>query len=105
MLNLSLVVPVYNEEENLSLLSEAIHKVLDPLPRSWEVVYVDDGSIDGSLDVLNELAKQDPHHVRVVSFRRNFGQTAAIVAGLDYSRKKTAAALFSPSLNSGRAWG
>ena len=86
MLELSLVVPVYNEEENLPLLFDAIHAALDPLHRSWEVVFVDDGSFDQSLDILNKLAAQDPGHVRVVSFRRNFGQTAAIVAGLDYSQ-------------------
>ena len=86
MPELSLVVPVYNEVENLRPLFDAIHTALDPLPRSWEVVFVDDGSYDDSLIVLNELAEQDAKHVRVVSFRRNFGQTAAIVAGLDYSR-------------------
>jgi glycosyltransferase involved in cell wall biosynthesis len=86
MLNLSLVVPVYNEEENLRLLLDAIHEALDPLSRTWEVVFVDDGSVDGSLHVLTELAERDSEHVRVVSFRRNFGQTAAIVAGLDYAQ-------------------
>lgn len=86
MVDISLVVPVYNEEGNLRLLFDSIHQTMDPLPQSWEVVFVDDGSFDGSLDVMNELAKQDPHHVRVVSFRRNFGQTAAIVAGLDYAQ-------------------
>jgi glycosyltransferase involved in cell wall biosynthesis len=86
MLDLSLVVPVYNEEENLHRLFDAIREALDPLPRTWEVVFVDDGSIDGSLDVLSELAEIDPQHIRVVSFRRNFGQTAAIVAGLDYAQ-------------------
>ena len=86
MSNLSLVVPVYNEEENLRLLFDSIREALDPLPRTWEVVFVDDGSHDDSLGVLNELAEQDTQHVRVVSFRRNFGQTAAIVAGLDYAR-------------------
>jgi glycosyltransferase involved in cell wall biosynthesis len=86
MPNLSLVVPVYNEAENLRLLFDAIHEALDPLPRPWEVVFVDDGSTDDSLNVLNELAEQDSQHVRVVSFRRNFGQTAAIVAGLDYAQ-------------------
>ena len=86
MLNLSLVVPVYNERENLRLLFDAIHAALDPFPRTWEVVFVDDGSIDDSLDALKELAELDPEHVRVVSFRRNFGQTAAIVAGLDYAQ-------------------
>lgn len=86
MPNFSLVVPVYNEEENLRLLFDAIHEALDPLPRTWEVVFVDDGSYDDSLGVLNELAEQDTQHVRVVSFRRNFGQTAAIVAGLDHAQ-------------------
>lgn len=86
MPNLSLIIPVYNEEENLRLLLDAIHEALDPLPRTWEVVFVDDGSVDSSLRVLAELAEQDSEHVRVVSFRRNFGQTAAIVAGLDYAK-------------------
>jgi glycosyltransferase involved in cell wall biosynthesis len=86
MLNLSLVVPVFNEEDNLHLLFDSIKAVLEPLPRSWEVVFVDDGSYDNSLNVLHELAEQDAGHVRVVSFRRNFGQTAAIVAGLDYAQ-------------------
>ena len=86
MLNLSLVVPVYNEEENLHTLFNAIHEALNSLSCTWEIVFVDDGSTDNSLNVLNELAERDPYHVRVVSFRRNFGQTAAIVAGLDYSQ-------------------
>jgi len=86
MPDLSLVVPVYNEEENLHTLFDAICAALEPLPQSWEIVFVDDGSYDNSLDVLNELAEQNVNHVRVVSFRRNFGQTAAIVAGLDYAQ-------------------
>jgi glycosyltransferase involved in cell wall biosynthesis len=86
MPNLSLIVPVYNEEKNLPLLIEAIQKALDPLPYTWEVVLVDDGSEDSSLQVLTELAERSPDHLRVVSFRRNFGQTAAIAAGLDYAR-------------------
>lgn len=86
MPNLSLIVPVYNEEKNLPLLVEAIKKALDPLPYTWEVVLVDDGSQDGSLGVLTQLAEKDSEHLRVLSFRRNFGQTAAIAAGLDYAR-------------------
>jgi glycosyltransferase involved in cell wall biosynthesis len=84
-MNLSLVVPVYNEEENLPLLFDAIHKVMDALDHSWELILVDDGSRDNSLAVLNELAAKDPQHVRVVVFRRNFGQTAAIAAGIDHA--------------------
>lgn len=85
MTDLSLVIPVYNEKDNLPLLMEAIETALNPLNKKWEVVLVDDGSKDGSLDVLAELAEKDPQHVRVVVFRRNFGQTAAIAAGIDHS--------------------
>jgi glycosyltransferase involved in cell wall biosynthesis len=84
-MNLSLVIPVYNEEENLPLLYDALHQALDPLNNTWEVIFVDDGSRDGSFDVLRSLVEQDPEHIRVLSFRRNFGQTAAIAAGLDHA--------------------
>ena len=83
MTDLSLVIPVYNEEQNLPLLFDAIQQALGPLTRSWEVVFVDDGSRDGSVNVLETLAARDPEHVRVVAFRRNFGQTAAMAAGFD----------------------
>ena len=86
MLNLSLVVPVYNEEKNLPLLIDAIRAALEPLPYTWEVVLVDDGSEDSSLQVMTQLAEEYSEHLRVVSFRRNFGQTAAIAAGLDYAK-------------------
>ncbi len=85
-MNLSLVIPVYNEEESLPLLVESIHKALDPLPSTWEVILVDDGSRDKSLSVLRTLAEKDPKHIRVVAFRRNFGQTAAIAAGIDHAQ-------------------
>ena len=84
-MDLSLVVPVYNEEENLPLLFDAIHRVMDALDHTWELILVDDGSRDQSIAVLNDLAAKDPQHVRVVVFRRNFGQTAAIAAGIDYA--------------------
>jgi len=86
MPNLSLVVPVYNEGENLPLLFDAVHQALDPLKLKWEIVFVDDGSKDGSLAVLKDLAKKDARHVTLVVFRRNFGQTAAIAAGIDHAR-------------------
>lgn len=85
MTDLSLVVPVYNEKDNLPLLMDAIEAALSSIGRTWEVVFVDDGSKDGSLDVLTELAEKHPDHIRVVVFRRNFGQTAAIAAGIDHS--------------------
>lgn len=85
-MNLSLIVPVYNEQDNLPLLFTAITESMNALGKVWEVIYVDDGSRDNSLSVLSEQAEKDPEHVRVISFRRNFGQTAAIAAGLDYSQ-------------------
>ncbi len=86
MPELSLVIPVYNEEESLPLLFDAICRALEPLARPWEVVFVDDGSSDGSARALESLFAQDPLHVRVIEFRRNFGQTAAIAAGIDHAR-------------------
>ena len=86
-MNLSLVIPVYNEAENLDLLHKAIQDALDDMPHvQWEVVYVDDGSQDDSTQILESLAEQDPNHIIVVEFRRNFGQTAAIAAGIDHAR-------------------
>jgi glycosyltransferase involved in cell wall biosynthesis len=86
MTDLSLVVPVYNEEQNLPLLHEAVSQALNPIGRAWEIILVDDGSRDGSLKVLEGLAARDPEHVRVVVFRRNFGQTAALAAGIDHAQ-------------------
>ncbi len=85
-MSLSVVIPVFNEAENLPLLHQALHDALDTLPGGcWEVVYVDDGSSDSSLERLEELAARDPAHTCVVSLRRNFGQTAAIAAGIDHA--------------------
>jgi glycosyltransferase involved in cell wall biosynthesis len=83
-MNLSLITPVYNEAENLPLLFDAIYKTMNELQQSWEAIFVDDGSYDNSLPILKEYAEKDPQHIRVISFRRNFGQTAAIAAGIDY---------------------
>jgi glycosyltransferase involved in cell wall biosynthesis len=84
-MKLSLVIPVYNEEQTLPDLVKAIHKALESFMAEWEVIFVDDGSMDGSLSVLKELALKDQQHLRVISFRRNFGQTAAIAAGIDHA--------------------
>jgi glycosyltransferase involved in cell wall biosynthesis len=84
-MNLSLVIPVYNEEQNLPVLDHAIHKALELYPYDWEVIYIDDGSRDDSLKVLKELTMKDSLHLRIISFRRNFGQTAAISAGIDHA--------------------
>jgi glycosyltransferase involved in cell wall biosynthesis len=89
MPSLSLIIPVYNEEQNLPLLMDAICNALQPLKKDWEVIFVDDGSSDASLNVLENLVTQNPEQVRVVVFRRNFGQTAAIEAGIDHARGGT----------------
>ena len=85
-MDLSLIIPVFNEQDNLPLLFESINNVMNSLDRSWEVILVDDGSRDNSLPILEKFAQKDPQHIRVISFRRNFGQTAAIAAGLDYAQ-------------------
>lgn len=85
-MNLSLVIPVYNEAQNLVLLFDAICRAMGPMHKTWEVIFVDDGSKDESLGILRQLAGEDPEHVRVIVLRRNFGQTAALTAGIDYSR-------------------
>jgi glycosyltransferase involved in cell wall biosynthesis len=82
-MNFSVVVPVYNEVENLPGMHAALTSALRGL--DYELVYVDDGSQDGSDRVLEEFAAQDPARTLVVQFRRNFGQTAAIAAGIDHA--------------------
>lgn len=83
---LSLVIPVYNEEENLRPLSAEIHAALTDLPLDYEIIYVDDGSSDGSFACLRALHATDPRVV-AIRFRRNFGQTAAFAAGFDYATR------------------
>jgi dolichol-phosphate mannosyltransferase len=85
--DVSVFLPVYNEEPNLLPLHERLDQALSVLGRSAEIVYVDDGSTDGSLRVLRELAEAD-ERVRVVALRRNYGQTAAMAAGIDAARGK-----------------
>lgn len=85
-MDLSLIVPVYNEQDNLPLLFDSVHRAMKSLKLNWEVIFVDDGSRDNSLSILRGQAKEDPKHVRVVSFRRNYGQTAAIAAGIDHAQ-------------------
>lgn len=79
---ISVVVPIYDEEPNLRPLHEEIATSLNGFGRSWEVIYVDDRSDDGSPEVLKALWQEDPH-VRVVRFRNRSGQTAAMAAGFD----------------------
>jgi glycosyltransferase involved in cell wall biosynthesis len=80
-MSISVVVPVCNELENIPLLYQQLAAVLPSLKRPWEIVFVDDGSTDGSSGRLKELAARD-ERVKVVCFRRNYGQTAAMQAGI-----------------------
>jgi glycosyltransferase involved in cell wall biosynthesis len=84
-MKISVIVPVYNEEANLPELKAVLDEVMSSNHFDWEAVLVDDGSKDGSLKVLQQIVEADPDHYRVVVLRRNFGQTAAIAAGIDYS--------------------
>lgn len=84
-MKLSIVVPVYNEEKNLPELFEQILAALKDASCDWDVTFVDDGSKDKSVEVLKQLQAREPNRVRIVVFRRNYGQTAAISAGIDHS--------------------
>jgi glycosyltransferase involved in cell wall biosynthesis len=81
----SVILPVYNEEGNIALVHEELKRALNDLGRTYEIVYVDDGSADASYQRLQAIVAADPSVV-VLRFRRNFGQTAAIAAGIDHSR-------------------
>ena len=82
---LSILIPVYNEEGNLSLLCEKLVVALKKVGRPYEVIFVDDGSSDGSLEILLDLRDKNPN-IKIISFSRNFGQTAALSAGIDFSK-------------------
>src|SRR5207237_7794222 len=84
---ISVFLPVYNEEPNLLPLHAKLDEALKSLGRSAEIVYVDDGSTDGSLKIVREIAQLDLR-VRVIALRRNYGQTAAMAAGIDAARGK-----------------
>jgi len=83
--HVSAVIPVYNEESNLPELNERMTKALDSIGKSWELVYVDDGSADKSLELLTGYAAKD-QRVRAVEFNRNYGQHSAVFAGLAETR-------------------
>ena len=82
--DLSLVIPVYNESGNLLELYERILKVLETLNKDYEIIFINDGSQDDSLDVLKNIQKNNERIV-IINFRRNFGQTAAFAAGFDHA--------------------
>ena len=82
---ISVFLPVFNEEDNVEPLNQKLTRSLEQLGRSFEVIYVDDGSTDGSLKRLRRIAELD-RRVRVIALRRNYGQTAAMSAGIDHAR-------------------
>lgn len=82
--SISIVVPIYEEEESVPHLYKAIKEAMEAIKNPYEMVFVDDGSRDGTFKLLEEMQKKDGR-VKVVSFRRNFGQTAAMAAGFDYA--------------------
>jgi glycosyltransferase involved in cell wall biosynthesis len=83
--DVSIFLPVFNEEPNLRPLHEKLARALQQLGRTAEIIYVDDGSSDGSLNVLREIAATDSR-VRVIALRRNYGQTPAMAAGIHAAR-------------------
>jgi len=83
--DLSIIVPVYNEEEVLHELHKRLTESLGLLGKSYEIILVDDGSRDKSVQIMMELARRDPKHVRPLVFSRNFGHHLALTAGLDHA--------------------
>jgi glycosyltransferase involved in cell wall biosynthesis len=84
-MDLTLIIPVYNEVENLAALVDEIHAALDGRDLDYEMLFIDDGSRDGGYELLRQLQENDPRLV-ILRFRRNFGQTAAFAAGFDHAR-------------------
>lgn len=82
---LSIVVPIFDEKENIAPLYDKVREAMDALGFPWELVLVDDGSRDGSSELLDKVAEKDSR-VTVVHFTRNYGQTAAMMAGMDHAR-------------------
>lgn len=81
---LSIVIPVYNEEGSLLILFDKLKNVLEDLGKSYQIVFIDDGSTDNSLSILEDLCQRN-NHVSTLKFRRNYGQTAAFAAGFKYA--------------------
>src|SRR5580700_8685117 len=83
---LSVVIPVYNEADNLELLYQRLVTSLDKLAKSYEIIFVNDGSQDDSYQCLNALQQRRPDQIRILHFNRNFGQHLAVMAGFEHVR-------------------
>jgi glycosyltransferase involved in cell wall biosynthesis len=84
LLMISVTVPVFNEAESVPILAERVTTVLSQLGQPWELIFINDGSSDGSEEALDRVASENPR-IKVVHFRRNYGQTAAMMAGFDFA--------------------
>lgn len=85
MTHISVVIPLFNEEDNIEPLWMSLNEIMKGLGHEYELLMIDDGSTDGTLDVISSIAERDDH-AKVISFRRNFGQTAALMAGFDHAQ-------------------
>ncbi len=83
-MNISIILPVFNEEENLEEMNAEIVGVVERMDVDYEIIYIDDGSTDRSFEILSELREQNKN-IKVIQFRRNFGQTAGLAAGFDHA--------------------
>jgi len=84
-IEISLVVPLYNEEENVKLLHSKISDVLDGSGKAYEIIFIDDGSGDRTFELLKEIYDEN-QRVKIIKFRGNFGQSAAMAAGFDAAK-------------------
>lgn len=84
-IDISVVIPLFNEEKSVKLLCEKLKHTLDNIDKSYEIILIDDGSKDETFSNLKEIHKKDKRF-KIIKFRRNFGQTAAISAGFDYAK-------------------
>ena len=90
--DVSIVIPIYNEEENVAILHDSISQVMKTLDKSYEIIFVDDGSTDNTVSILRTIQEKD-FHTRIIKFRGNFGQSAAMAAGFDAARGETVVAM------------
>lgn len=85
-IDVSVVIPLYNEKENLIPLFEKLKSVINQINKKFEIIFVDDGSTDGSFEILKEIKSKEKELVKVVKLSRNFGQTSALQAGIDIAK-------------------
>ncbi len=96
--DISIIIPFYNEEDNVAEAYNRVKKVMSSLNQTYEIIFIDDGSIDGGFEILKKLSESDPH-LKIVRFTRNFGQTAAMSAGFKAATGKIYITLDSDNQN------